>query len=70
MNTISYPQFVVSFFYNSKKIPKIHQKGGIYTGSVMDIANCARKEKYLLKSIFDNQPIFSWNDIIKKFIPF
>ncbi len=44
----------------------------------MDIANCARKEKYkasfscidlhLLDPIFSDQPISSWNDIIKRFI--
>ncbi|CAI2165220.1 5271_t:CDS:1 [Funneliformis geosporum] len=54
------------------------KKVGSYTGSVIDFVNCARKEKYknsfdcidlhLLDPIFADQPISSWNDIIKKFI--
>ncbi|RIA81605.1 hypothetical protein C1645_864437 [Glomus cerebriforme] len=55
------------------------KKVGSYSASVMDIVNYARKEKYktsfscidlhLLDPISDDQPISSWTDIIKKFIP-
>ncbi|PKY59182.1 hypothetical protein RhiirA4_481713 [Rhizophagus irregularis] len=68
-NNKNYPQ---RFLKHIKKV-------GSYSASVMDIVNYARKEKYktlfscidlhLLDPIFDNQPISSWTDIIKKFIP-
>ncbi|RHZ89759.1 hypothetical protein Glove_11g76 [Diversispora epigaea] len=68
---------------NSLTIPEKflghNKKVGSYAGSVMDIANCARKEKYktsfscidlhLLDPIFADQSISSWNAIIKRFIP-
>ncbi|RIA79752.1 hypothetical protein C1645_844857 [Glomus cerebriforme] len=54
------------------------KKVGSYSAFVMDIVNCACKEKYktsfscidlhLLDPIPNDQPISSWTDIIKKFI--
>ncbi|PKK66035.1 hypothetical protein RhiirC2_785327 [Rhizophagus irregularis] len=68
-NNENYPQ---RFLGHIKKV-------GSYSTSVMDIVNCARKEKYktsfsnidlhLLDPIHVDQPISSWNDIIKEFIP-
>ncbi|CAB4443075.1 unnamed protein product [Rhizophagus irregularis] len=65
----SYPQ---RFLGHIKKV-------GFYAASVMDIINCARKDKYkipfscidlrLLDPVLDEQPISSWTDIIKKYIP-
>ncbi|GBB94056.1 hypothetical protein RclHR1_22830002 [Rhizophagus clarus] len=55
------------------------KKVGSYSASVMDIVNCACKEKYkplfscidlhLLEPVHVNQPISPWKDIVTKFIP-
>ncbi|RHZ78031.1 hypothetical protein Glove_168g135 [Diversispora epigaea] len=63
----------------SKKFLRHIKKVGSYFGSLMDITDCVRKERYkasfscidihLLDPITTNQLIYSWNDIIKRFIP-
>ncbi|RIA79396.1 hypothetical protein C1645_846284 [Glomus cerebriforme] len=68
-NNENYPQ---RFLGHIKKV-------GSYSASVMDIVNCVRKEKYktsfscldlrFLDPIHVDQPISSWKDIIREFIP-